>query len=169
MFLLFISLWIIFGDVTQSVVCRTPGGTTMERGFRGLETVSLNWGHERSWRHDLLRTLRRTRKKEPHAYHSAWGQCEVWRGTTRAGSSFGKNAKISLTITGFFVLLCAQLLEEVIGLIFSYATASTLWRRRSNPARPYMERLMTFSRLICPSTGPVLQGSVKAACTASRS
>jgi hypothetical protein len=54
MFLLFISLWIIFGDVTQSVVCRTPGGTTMERGFRGLETVSLNWGHERSWRHDLL-------------------------------------------------------------------------------------------------------------------
>ena len=30
-------------------------------------------------------------------------------------------------------------------------------------------RLMTFSRLICPSTGPVLQGSVKAACTASRS
>src|SRR4051812_11167509 len=70
---------------------------------------------------------------------------------------------------GFFVLLCAQLLEEVFGLIFSYAAASTRWRRRSNPARPYMVRLMTFSRLICPSTGPVLQGSVKAACTASRS
>src|SRR3954469_14076097 len=43
---------------------------------------------------------------------------------------------------GFFVLLCAQLLEEVNGWIFSYAAASTLWRRRSNPARPYMERLM---------------------------
>jgi hypothetical protein len=69
----------------------------------------------------------------------------------------------------FFVLLCAQLLEEVEGRIFSYAAASTLWRRRSNPARPYMDRLMTFNRLICPSTGPVLQGSVRAACTASRS
>src|SRR4051812_43808546 len=55
---------------------------------------------------------------------------------------------------GFFVLLCAQLLEEVSGLIFSYAAASTLWRRRSNPARPYMDRLMTFSRLICPSGAP---------------
>src|SRR5687767_14420255 len=74
-----------------------------------------------------------------------------------------------LSNDGFFVLLCAQLLEEVGGLIFSYAAASTLWRRRSKPARPYMDRLMTFSRLICPSTGPVLQGSVKAACTASRS
>src|SRR3954471_24439382 len=56
--------------------------------------------------------------------------------------------------SGFFVLLCAQLLEEVSGLIFSYAAASTLWRRRSNPARPYMDRLMTFSRLICPSGAP---------------
>src|SRR3954462_15086488 len=55
---------------------------------------------------------------------------------------------------GFFVLLCAQLLEEVRGLIFSYAAASTRWRRRSNPARPYMDRLMTFSRLICPSGAP---------------
>src|SRR3954469_18519261 len=68
---------------------------------------------------------------------------------------------------GFFVLLCAHLRDE--DLCSYYAAASTLWRRRSNPARPYMVRLMTFSRLICPSTGPVLQGSVKAACTASRS
>src|SRR4051812_23283392 len=68
---------------------------------------------------------------------------------------------------GFFVLLCAQLLEEVNGRVFSYAAASTLWRRRSKPARPYMDRLMAFNRLICPSTGPVLQDSVRAACTAS--
>src|SRR4051794_19712048 len=67
----------------------------------------------------------------------------------------------------FFVLLCAHLRDEDVRSC--YAAASTLWRRRSNPARPYMVRLMTFSRLICPSTGPVLQGSVKAACTASRS
>src|SRR4051794_13414499 len=33
-------------------------------------------------------------------------------------------------------------------------SASTRWRRRSNPARPYMVRLMTFSRLICPSGAP---------------
>ena len=66
---------------------------------------------------------------------------------------------------GFFVLLCAQLLEEVEGRIFSYAAASTLWRRRSNPARPYMDRLMTFNRLICPSTGPCCKGGVRAACT----
>jgi hypothetical protein len=67
----------------------------------------------------------------------------------------------------FFVLLCAQLLGEVNGRVFSYAVASTLWRRRSKPARPYMERLIAFNRLICPSTGPVLQDSVSAACTAS--
>ena len=35
-----------------------------------------------------------------------------------------------------------------------YAAAGTLWRRRLNPARPYMVRLMTFSRLICPSGAP---------------
>ena len=40
-------------------------------------------------------------------------------------------------------------------------------RSRSRPARPYMERLMSFSLLILPSTGPVLQGSVSAARTAS--
>jgi hypothetical protein len=70
---------------------------------------------------------------------------------------------------GFFVLLCAQLLAEVEGRVFSYAAAMTRLRRRLKPARPYMERLMTFNRLICPSTGPVLQGSVRAACTAARS
>jgi hypothetical protein len=42
-------------------------------------------------------------------------------------------------------------------------------RRRSIPALPYMERLMSFSLLIFPSTGPVLQGIVKAARTASTS
>ena len=73
----------------------------------------------------------------------------------------------SASESGFFVLLCAHLLKEVIGWVFSYAEASTLWRRRSKPARPYMERLMAFNRLICPSTGPVLQDSVRAACTAS--
>jgi HipA-like protein len=78
----------------------------------------------------------------------------------------GRDLPGAITIR-FFVLLCAHLRDE--DLRSSYAAASTLWRRRSKPARPYMVRLMTFSRLICPSTGPVLQGSVKAACTASRS
>src|SRR3954449_11289174 len=84
------------------------------------------------------------------------------------GSASGDLLRLVLgTFFRFFVLLCAQLLEEVDGWIFSYAAASILWRRRSKPARPYMERLMAFNRLICPSTGPVLQDSVRAACTAS--
>jgi hypothetical protein len=32
--------------------------------------------------------------------------------------------------------------------------------RISNPARPYIWRLIALSRLICPSIGPLLQGSV---------
>ena len=40
-------------------------------------------------------------------------------------------------------------------------------RSRSRPARPYMERLMSFSLLILPSTGPVLHGKIIAARTAS--
>src|SRR5690242_5349979 len=67
----------------------------------------------------------------------------------------------------FFILLCAHLGDEVP--CYPYGAASTRRRRRSNPARPYMDRLMTFNRLIWPSTGPVLQGIVRAACTASRS
>jgi hypothetical protein len=39
--------------------------------------------------------------------------------------------------------------------------------RRSILARPNIERLSIFKRLICPSTGPVLQGSLRLALTAS--
>ena len=46
-------------------------------------------------------------------------------------------------------------------------TASTRSFSRSNPARPYIWRLMVLSRLICPSTGPLLQGCVSAFLTAS--
>jgi hypothetical protein len=35
------------------------------------------------------------------------------------------------------------------------------------PARPYIWRFNIFNRLICPSTGPVLQGRVTPAFTAS--
>jgi hypothetical protein len=82
-----------------------------------------------------------------------------------AGSPVSSGSRVIVQVTGsagcqqwfrkrFFVLLCAQLLEEVEGRIFSYAAARTLWRRRSNPARPYMDRLMTFNRLISPSSAP---------------
>ena len=47
--------------------------------------------------------------------------------------------------------------------------ARTRLRRRSYFARPYICRFSAFSRLICPSTGLVLQGSVKAARTAASS
>ncbi len=42
-------------------------------------------------------------------------------------------------------------------------------RSSSRPARPYIERFMSLSLLILPSTGPVLQGNVNAARTASMS
>src|SRR4051794_2429308 len=77
--------------------------------------------------------------------------------TTMQPQDFSKISRLPVQARAklrFFVLLCAQLLEEVEGWIFSYAAASTLWRRRSNPARPYMDRLMTFNRLICPSSAP---------------
>ena len=41
--------------------------------------------------------------------------------------------------------------------------------RRSKPARPYICRLMSFNRWICPSTWPLLHGSWSAASTALRS
>jgi hypothetical protein len=47
--------------------------------------------------------------------------------------------------------------------------ASTRARSRSKLARPYICRLMTFSRVTCPSTGPLLQGSSNAAVTAASS
>lgn len=52
---------------------------------------------------------------------------------------------------------------------FGAGQAITRARRRSKPARPYMDRLMSFSLLIVPSTGPVLHGRLIAARTASKS
>src|SRR3954470_4308903 len=49
------------------------------------------------------------------------------------------------------------------------ACPSTRQRSRSNPARPYISRLMTLSRLTWPSTCPLLHGSLRAARTASSS
>ena len=51
----------------------------------------------------------------------------------------------------------------------AHAASNTRCRRRSKPARPYIWRLIVFRRLICPSTGLVLQGSASAARTAARS
>src|ERR1051326_857784 len=42
-------------------------------------------------------------------------------------------------------------------------------RRSSKPARPYISRFRVLSRLMCPSTGPLLQLSFRAFFTASRS
>src|SRR3954449_6795782 len=49
------------------------------------------------------------------------------------------------------------------------AAWSTRLRSSSNPARPYMVRLIVFSRLICPSTGPVDHRVSSAARRAARS
>ena len=45
------------------------------------------------------------------------------------------------------------------------AKKGTRARRSTNPARPYICRLIVFSRFTCPSTGPLLHGSVTAAWT----
>lgn len=63
--------------------------------------------------------------------------------------------------------------DEVINLfgllaIFDdHAASKNLRPSRSRPARPYMVRFSILRRLICPSTGPLLQPSVIAARTAS--
>jgi hypothetical protein len=46
---------------------------------------------------------------------------------------------------------------------------STRARSSSKPARPYICRLITFSRLICPSNGPLLRGVSIANVTGPRS
>src|SRR5262249_46365405 len=45
------------------------------------------------------------------------------------------------------------------------AALSTRARRSTNPARPYICRLIVFNRFTCPSTGPLLHLCVTAACT----
>ena len=47
-----------------------------------------------------------------------------------------------------------------------YATWAAGVRSSLTPARPYIWRLSVLRRLMCPSTGPLLQGSVTAASTA---
>src|SRR5207302_1076468 len=48
----------------------------------------------------------------------------------------------------------------------SQAACRTLARSSRKPARPYLDRLLSFRRFTCPSTGPLLPGGVPAACTA---
>ncbi len=48
-----------------------------------------------------------------------------------------------------------------------HAASRNLRSSRSRLARPYIWRLRVFRRLIWPSTGPLLQSSVRAARTAS--
>ena len=50
-----------------------------------------------------------------------------------------------------------------------YAALRTRARSSSNPARPYICRLIVFSRFTCPSTGPLLHLAVTAAVTADSS
>ncbi|MBO0792873.1 MAG: PD40 domain-containing protein [Ktedonobacteraceae bacterium] len=40
--------------------------------------------------------------------------------------------------------------------VLHHAAFKTRWRKSGNPPRPYMERLIDFSLLIFPSTGPLL-------------
>ena len=66
------------------------------------------------------------------------------------------------TIAGTWLTLCGFL-----ATFDDQAASRNLRSSRSRFARPYIWRLRALSRLICPSTGPLLQASVKAARTAS--
>ena len=58
----------------------------------------------------------------------------------------------------------------LLGLLATFddqAASRNLRPSRSRLARPYIWRLMVFSRLICPSTCPLLQANSTAARTAS--
>jgi len=50
-----------------------------------------------------------------------------------------------------------------------HAALTTRALSNTNPARPYICRLIVFNRFTCPSTGPLLHVSVTAACTAASS
>src|SRR5260221_11437787 len=57
----------------------------------------------------------------------------------------------------------------VVSSSSAHAACTMRRRRRSRFARPYIWRLSSLSLVICPSTCPVLQGSVRAARTAGNS
>ena len=56
--------------------------------------------------------------------------------------------------------------RSLCGSFLDHAAIRTRCRNRWKPARPYMERLIAFSRVIWPSAGLVLQGMAMAAATA---
>src|SRR5262249_35644748 len=58
---------------------------------------------------------------------------------------------------------------SVVAAPLRQAASSTRARSNTNPARPYICRLIVFNRFTCPSTGPLLHVSVTAACTAASS
>src|SRR5579859_4423016 len=51
--------------------------------------------------------------------------------------------------------------------VLPHAAFNTFWRKSGNALRPYIERLINFNLVIFPSTGPLLQGKIKPASTAS--
>src|SRR4051794_18133643 len=57
----------------------------------------------------------------------------------------------------------ASLLCGSPALCVDHAARRTRWRSRSKLARPYICRLISLSRVICPSAWPLLQGVVSAA------
>jgi hypothetical protein len=69
------------------------------------------------------------------------------------------------------VLCCGSKKVLLYGFSRNFGADHAMIRARSSsrPARPYIERFMSLSLLILPSTGPVLQGNVNAARTASMS
>ena len=64
------------------------------------------------------------------------------------------------------VSACNSGSESLLVHLVDHDTATRRALSRSMLARPYIDRLRSFSRLICPSVWPFDQGSVRAAATA---
>jgi hypothetical protein len=79
---------------------------------------------------------------------------------------------LTLAETGDALVLTLNETGPTLGLLATFddhAASRNRWASRSSLARPYIWRLIVFSRLIWPSTCPVLHGSVAAVCTAASS
>jgi Icc-related predicted phosphoesterase len=98
------------------------------------------------------------------------GQCTVVNAASHDGKrDVGKIAELSISTDGAVGQI--EVLAQFWCRAWAVGSDSGSRRARSNstPVRPYIWRFSTLSRLMCPSTGPLLHGVVTAASTALRS
>ena len=90
----------------------------------------------------------------------------TWRLRRLVKHSFVVRQSMPRVAGGQFVYYIGDNGTTLLNPPTAQAQCSTRSRNRSKWARPYIWRLMVFSRLMQPSTGPLLHGSCSAASTA---